>query len=82
MQLVIEASGTVRCLYSEELDLQALGRLRISRGSHVEPDPVGRWYADLSPVAGPKLGPFASRSAALEAEYRWLEQHWLVPGPR
>ena len=78
MQLVIEACGTVRCVYSEELDLQALGQLHISRGSHVEPDAVGRWWADLSPVAGPRLGPYASRSAALEAESRWLEQHWLI----
>jgi len=27
--------------------------------------------------AGPTLGPFASRSAALAAEVDWLDRHWL-----
>jgi hypothetical protein len=30
------------------------------------------WIADLYPVAGPLLGPFATRTAALEAELEWL----------
>lgn len=30
------------------------------------------WWADLSPVNGPLLGPFLSRSSALEAEVEWL----------
>ncbi|MHB8860928.1 MAG: hypothetical protein ACYC6N_00885 [Pirellulaceae bacterium] len=49
----------------------------ISRGSHVEPDAAGNWYADLSPVGGPLLGSFSHRSAALAAERDWLEGHWL-----
>ena len=77
MQLTITPAGTVRCLYGEELDLQALGQLRIARGSHVEPTADGQWTADLSPVGGPLLGPFAIRSQALDAERAWLEQHWL-----
>ena len=79
MELVITPSGSVRCLYSEELDLHALGRLTIKRGSHVEPDQQGQWLADLAPVCGPVLGPFRLRSEALEAERIWLEQHWLLP---
>ena len=40
----------------------------ITRASHVEPDAEGRWLADLTPVAGPVLGPFDLRSEALAAE--------------
>ena len=79
MQLLIKPDGAVRCLYDEAIDLHALGRLVIARGSHVEPDRHGRWFADLAPVGGPCLGPFQSRSQALEAENRWLEAHWLTP---
>jgi len=77
MELVIETDGTIRCLYEETLDLSSLGSVRIERGSHVEPDSAGRWFADLSPVDGPLLGPFSRRSEALEAEARWLSAHWL-----
>ncbi len=77
MQLLITPGGVVRCIYSEEIDLHALGRTIITRGSHVEPDDFGRWQADLSPVGGPNLGPFLCRSQALAAERTWLEEHWL-----
>lgn len=77
MQLVIRPGGTVHCLYGEELDLHQIGSLAISRGSHVEPDVTGQWTADLSPVNGPMLGPYSSRSDALAAERQWLETHWL-----
>jgi len=77
MQLIVTTEGSIRCLYGEELDLHQLGQLTIARGSHVEPTPAGEWTADLSPVDGPVLGPFDSRSEALTAEREWLEQHWL-----
>lgn len=77
MQLVIEPDGTVHCIYDEAIDLAAFGSLSITRASHVEPDESGQWKADLSPVSGPSLGPFATRSEALTAERMWLEQHWL-----
>jgi hypothetical protein len=76
MQLTIHSDGSVQCIYDETIDLQALGPLSISRASHVEPDAEGRWWADLQPVDGPKLGPFARRSDALTAERSWLEAHW------
>ena len=79
MQLVIKPSGAVRCVYGEAIDLAALGSPTIRRASHVEPDQHGCWVADLSPVDGPCLGPFDSRSQALAAESRWLEAHWLIP---
>ncbi len=78
MQLIVLPGGAVRCLYDESLDLAALGRVAIARGSHVEPDDQGRWWADLAPVAGPRLGPFRLRSDALAAERRWLETNWLT----
>ena len=77
MQLVIQNDGVVRCVYDEALDLTALGRVQIQRGSHVEPDESGDWFADLSPVDGPLLGPFGRRSAALAAEVEWLLINWL-----
>ena len=52
---------------------------RIFRASHVEPSPSGGWFADLSPVNGPLLGPFTLRSDALTAEVAWLEKNILRP---
>lgn len=77
MLLRIDERGQVACLYGELIDLTLLGSLTIRRASHVEPDEIGRWWADLTPVAGPNLGPFDRRSDALQAEAHWLEQHRL-----
>src|ERR1700676_4266953 len=76
MRLRVDPVGVVRCLYAEAIDLSTFGSLSIRRASHVEPDDDGTWNADLSPVAGPKLGPFLMRSQALDAERTWLEAHW------
>ena len=78
MQLIISPSGTIRCVYAEAIDLGRLGDLAIRRASHVEPTAEGGWVADLSPIAGPTLGPFSSRSLALVAEAAWLEANWLT----
>ena len=72
MELVVGADGEARCIYDEVLDLREIGKLQITRASHVEPDRDGSWWADMGPVAGPKLGPFTSRSEALGAERGWL----------
>ena len=77
MQLIVQPNGTVDCIYGEEMDLDRLGLLKISRGSLVEPTSDGHWTADLSPVNGPVLGPYRSRREALAAERQWLEAHWL-----
>lgn len=77
MQLVVEPTGRVRAIYSEEIALEALGRAKFTRASTVEPDGEGRWHADLRPLLGPVLGPFGRRSEALAAEIAWLERHWL-----
>ena len=78
MELVISGVGEVRCIYSDTLSLSDLGKLSISRASHVEPDSVGQWIADLAPVGGPQLGPFARRADAITAEVNWLRKNWLA----
>lgn len=77
MDLVIDTQGRIKCVYGEAIPLHHLGDMAIRRASHVEPDPQGKWWADLSPVEGPNLGPFVVRGAALTAEEAWLESHWL-----
>lgn len=79
MELLIERDGGVRCVYCEDIDLSQLGQLSIQRGSHVEPTADGQWTADLSPVDGPQLGPFSTRTEALTAEVSWLQENWLSP---
>ena len=77
MQLIIDNHGNARCIYDEAIPLHQLGRIKIRRGSHVDPIAGGMWIADMKPVDGPVLGPFNMRSQALAAERRWLEKHWL-----
>ena len=72
MELVVGCDGGVRCIYDEALDLREIGKLQITRASHVEPDRDGFWWADMGPVDGPVLGPFRSRTEALQAERGWL----------
>ena len=75
--LIIDPAGQAHCLYAEVIDLSAMGTLHIARASHLEPDDQGQWWADLSPVAGPILGPFTLRSEALAAEREWLDMHLI-----
>ena len=70
MELVISTVGVITTIYDEALDLGAIGRQRIVRASHVEPDDQGRWFAEI--IGGPTLGPFERRSEAISAEVRWL----------
>ena len=80
MELVVGVDGVARCIYDEALDLREIGKLQITRASHVEPDAEGFWWADMGPVDGPVLGPFRSRTEALGAERGWLLtcQHGLA----
>jgi hypothetical protein len=78
VNIVIDADGTCRLVFNEALNLAALGPSTIRRASRVEPTTASTWLADLAPVGGPVLGPFAKRSAALAAEQDWLERHWLL----
>ena len=72
MELVVAADGVARCIYDEALDLREIGKLQITRASHVEPDRDGFWWADMGPSGGPVMGPFKSRTEALGAERGWL----------
>jgi hypothetical protein len=74
VDLLIDPSGQVRCLYSEAIALSHLGDCSICRASLVEPTCEGMRLADLAPVKGPVLGPFDCRSDALAAEGQWLWQ--------
>ena len=79
MHIVVAPGGTARCVYGEAIDLGQLGSASVRRASFVEPDASGgRWFADLAPVGGPLLGPFARRSDALDAEAKWLDERWLT----
>ena len=78
MELIFESSGSARCVYSDTLPLVSIGKLRIERASHVEPNKEGEWIADLSPVFGPTLGPFSKRTDAIAAEVQWLRDNWLL----
>ena len=77
MTIVVDCQGDGCCLYGEAIDLATLGELAIRRASHVEPDSSGKWWADMLPVNGPKLGPFEKRSEALDAEQGWLIENRL-----
>ena len=78
LDLVVEADGSLRCIYTDELPLGSLGVFQIRRASHVEPDEQGQWWADLAPLQGPRLGPFGRRAEALDEENRWITQNWLI----
>jgi hypothetical protein len=65
--------GAAEFVYADELiPLTRDGDTIIRRVSHVEPCAGGGWTADMSPVAGPVLGPFATREEGLTAERAWL----------
>ena len=78
MKVVIRPAGLVEALYDDCLDWAALGLPQIRRASQVDADSSAHWYANLGPVDGPVLGPFATRREALAAEATWLEDNLLL----
>ena len=74
MEVVIKPSGTLVGIYDDAMNYGTFGKPDIRRASHVEPDESGCWFADLSPVKGPKLGPFNKRSEAIDAELEYLNR--------
>jgi len=77
MILSITPKGDIRGIYTDDFPWLELGKTLVQRASHVEPDHLGLWWADLSMSGGPKIGPFARRSDAIAAEVAWLERNRL-----
>ena len=75
MDLLVSPNGAITAIYAEDIDLRSLGTPTITRASHVEPDAIGQWFAEI--VDGPTLGPFLKRSDALAAEIDWLTRDRL-----
>lgn len=71
----ITAEGHLTFVWDDDLATVFDGKLSIKRASHVEPDDRGEWWADLSPVGGPKLGPYILRGTALHDERMWLNNN-------
>lgn len=74
MQIRVQGNE-IRFIYNDALiPLISQGSATTRRASHVEPD-GNLWIADMSPVGGPKLGPFSTRADALKEEVDWLYLH-------
>lgn len=71
----IKTNGDLSFIYDDKLSgLIGQGEAEISRASHVEP--LGnQWVADMGPVGGGQLGPYALRKEALDQEVQWLSQN-------
>lgn len=75
--LVIRPTTVVEAVYADSgaSILKAIGAVSIARASHVEPNPAGKWEADMGPSGGPVLGPFNLRQEAIDAELAWLKEN-------
>ena len=80
VELLITADGSTQYIHSDEAAAfcEELP-LRTQRASTIEPDEQGQWWVDLSPVGGPRLGPYApsQRARAVKDEIEWVRQHVL-----
>lgn len=78
--IFILPDGTIRFLYYDELKPLISKQTTLKRASHVDPEMTTngpRWFVDLAPSSGPKLGPFLTRDEALDAEVQWLVENHL-----
>lgn len=83
--ITVKRDGSMRFVYDDKLrGLLSQGQASVRRASHVEPGDPDKglnpllWYADMSPSAGPLLGPFDLRDQALAAEVGWLNENVLT----
>lgn len=77
--LHISGEGEITSIYSDDLvNLINQGEASVTRASHVEPgrDSEGLpcWWADMGPSGGGILGPFYTRTEALQKEVEWLNE--------
>ena len=76
MTLEVTPDGNIRCLYTDEIDLPQLGRLQVSRASHVEFDNHLRKWTVTSAKTGRRLHSSMTREQALE----WERQYYSPNG--
>ena len=77
LKLVVK-NGVITAIYDDALiPLFDGAEVNTMRASHVEPRGAG-WEADLSPVGGPLLTGFKTRSEALGAEVSYLNEHVIA----
>ena len=78
---IIIKDGEVHFIYGDDMQpFLDLGLAEVRRASHVEPvniDGEVKWEADMSPLDGPLLGPFDTRTIALKKEVDWLNANNL-----
>ncbi len=77
MTLEVTPDGNIRCLYTDEIDLPQLGRLQVSRASHIEYDNRLHKWTVTSAKTGKRLHSSMTRESALE----W-ERQYYSPGER
>ncbi len=73
VELLVQPDGNIRCLYTDLIDLSALGTLHVNRASHVEfNDSDQTWSVRLADT-GEVIGKgFKTRTEALEFEVNYL----------
>jgi hypothetical protein len=78
----IAPNGTVFTVYTDTIDLRALGRVRAIRASVVEWDEDHQAWTARILKTGERLGPFPTRAEAVAAERRVLAAHLFSAGAR
>ena len=71
MTLEVTSDGNIRCLYTDEVDLVQLGRLQVSRASHIEFDNYLRKWTITSAKTGKRLHSVRTREEALDWECQY-----------
>jgi hypothetical protein len=87
VRVVVPPGGEARWIHDDRTTefMAAAGQPVIRRASHVDQwadlsttaqaataGPQEGWFADLSPVSGPVLGPFRTHDEAIRTEIHWL----------
>jgi hypothetical protein len=74
----IEPDGTVVTVYTDTVDLRALGHVRARRASVVEWDESAQAWVARILASDERLGPFATRVEAVAAERAVLATHLVA----
>jgi hypothetical protein len=73
VQIDIRPDGTVHCLYTDAIDLQAFGKVQVTRASNVEFEEGPQlWVARLPD--GRAIGAARSRADCLKLEVAYLQE--------